>query len=181
MTHEAWVVGAGAGPIVAKAGVGCAGIELIVDPVMERDVCVRARTVKPLVLARTGATVCRIVSSRDGSTNRVGAGFVEHLTLSVRREKGTLMNTPSFMPRAACAPAACAYLLRFLSRDDRGQDVTVPCDEAGNVDMNALTEHLRNTYLGARAMVGRDYLCPTVQTAPSGPDHQEPPLLPFAA
>jgi hypothetical protein len=154
---------------------------LIVDPVMERDVCVRARTVKPLVLARTGATVCRIVSSRDGSTNRVGAGFVEHLTLSVRREKGTLMNTPSFLPRAACAPAACAYLLRFLSRDDRGQDVTVPCDEAGNVDMNALTEHLRNTYLGARAMVGRDYLCPTVQTAPSGPDHQEPPLLPFAA
>ncbi|MBU4180078.1 MAG: hypothetical protein A3E51_00905 [Burkholderiales bacterium RIFCSPHIGHO2_12_FULL_67_38] len=91
------------------------------------------------------------------------------------------MNTPSVLPRAACDPAACAYLLRFLSRDGRGQDVTVPCDEAGNVDMNALTEHLRNTYLGARAMVGRDYSCPTVQTAPSGPDHHEPLLLPCAA
>lgn len=91
------------------------------------------------------------------------------------------MNTPSVLPHAACDPAACAYLLRFLSHDGRGQDVTVPCDEAGNVDMNALTEHLRNNYLGARAMVGRDYSCPTVQTAPSCPDHHEPLLLPCAA
>jgi hypothetical protein len=91
------------------------------------------------------------------------------------------MYSPSFLPRAACDPAACAYLLRFMSCDDRGQDVSVPCDEAGNVDLNALTEHLRNTYLGARAMVGRDYSCPTVQTAPSSRDQQEPMLLPCAA
>jgi hypothetical protein len=75
------------------------------------------------------------------------------------------MNVHSFPPRAACEVAACAYLLRFVSHDDRGRDVCVPCDEAGNVDMNTLTERLRNSYLGARAMVGRGYSCPTVQPA----------------
>jgi hypothetical protein len=66
-------------------------------------------------------------------------------------------------PLAARAP--CSHLLRFTSLHDRGRGVSVPCDEAGHVDMDSLTERLRITYLGARAMVGRDYSNPTVQLA----------------
>ena len=42
----------------------------------------------------------------------------------------------------------------------------MPCDEAGHVDLDSLGERLRMAYLGARAMVGREYACPTVQAVP---------------
>jgi hypothetical protein len=65
-----------------------------------------------------------------------------------------------------CAPSAtCSHLLRFTSLHDRGRGVAFPCDGAGHVDLDALTERGRITYLGARAMVGREYSCPTVQLA----------------
>lgn len=75
------------------------------------------------------------------------------------------MISQSFFPLTACATATCSHLLRFMSLYDRGRSVSIPCDETGNVDMNSLTEGLRVTYLGARAMVGREYACPTVQIA----------------
>jgi len=75
------------------------------------------------------------------------------------------MNSQSLIPLTACYTATCSHLLRFMSLYDRGRSVSVPCDETGNVDLNSLTEGLRNTYLGARAMVGREYSCPTVQIA----------------
>lgn len=89
------------------------------------------------------------------------------------------MNAPSLFPRAACDATTGAHRLRFLSFYDCGRDVSIPCDEDGNVDMNTLTERLRNTYLGARAMVGREYACPTVQIE-TGLDDREP-LLPLWA
>ena len=46
-----------------------------------------------------------------------------------------------------------------------GRGVAVPCDASGQVDLDTLTERLRNAYLGARAMVGREYACPRVQPA----------------
>lgn len=61
------------------------------------------------------------------------------------------------------AETLCPHLLRFTSLHDRGRGISVPCDEAGNVDMDSLTLRLRKAYLGARAMVGRDYSRPTVQ------------------
>lgn len=76
------------------------------------------------------------------------------------------MNSLSVLPRTSCATAHCAHLLRYTSLYDHSRGVSVPCDEAGNVDMNTLTERLRTAYLGARAMVGREYSCPTVQIAP---------------
>jgi hypothetical protein len=57
-------------------------------------------------------------------------------------------------------------MLRFTSLHDRGRGVTVPCDVAGKVDMDSLSKRLLIAYLGARAMVGREYACPTVQLAP---------------
>ena len=55
------------------------------------------------------------------------------------------------------------HLLLFVSLHDHGRGISVPCDETGNVDIDSLTLRLRNAYLGARAMVGRDYFRPTVQ------------------
>lgn len=71
----------------------------------------------------------------------------------------------SHTPSARAADAVCSHMLRFTSLHDRGRGVTVPCDVAGNVDMDSLTERLLIAYLGARAMVGREYSCPTVQLA----------------
>ena len=66
---------------------------------------------------------------------------------------------------AASAAASCAasHELRFESLFHPGRCVSVPCDASGHVDMDRLTERLRNAYLGARAMVGRDYAYPRVQ------------------
>jgi prophage tail gpP-like protein len=61
--------------------------------------------------------------------------------------------------------ALCSHLLRFDSLYDPGRAVAVPCDEAGIVDMDSLTQRLRNAYLGARALVGREYGFPTVHFA----------------
>ena len=70
------------------------------------------------------------------------------------------MNTPS--PVAADITTACAHELRFTSLFRPGRGVVVPCDAAGHVDMDALSERLRNAYLGARAMIGREFGYPTV-------------------
>jgi len=85
------------------------------------------------------------------------------------------------LPGDTWASAPCLHLLRFMSLYDRGRGVSVPCDEVGNVDMDSLTERLRTTYLGARAMVGREYSCPTVQVAPRDSGWREPTLQPCAA
>lgn len=73
------------------------------------------------------------------------------------------MNSHSNIPPGDCAATPCSHMLRFMSLHDRGRGVSVPCDETGNVDLDSLTDLLRTTYLGARAMVGREYACPTVQ------------------
>lgn len=73
---------------------------------------------------------------------------------------------PPAAPASADRPAdkpAYAHELRFASAYHPGRGVSVPCDEHGEVNLNALPDRLRNAYLGARAMVGREYLCPTVQ------------------
>ncbi len=61
--------------------------------------------------------------------------------------------------------AKFAHELRFTSLHHPGRCVAVPCDAAGRVDLDGLNERLRNAYLGARAMIGREYLYPTVQRA----------------
>ena len=58
---------------------------------------------------------------------------------------------------------ALSHVLRFDSLFHPGRGVAVPCDASGRVDLDSLTERLRNAYHGARAMVGREYACPRVQ------------------
>jgi hypothetical protein len=54
------------------------------------------------------------------------------------------------------------HFLRFASLFNPGKAVLVPCDAGGRVDMDGLTEALRVAYLGARALVGRDYAYPVM-------------------
>lgn len=55
-----------------------------------------------------------------------------------------------------------AYELRFRSLFDGGRGLAFPCDAAGHVDVDALTERARHSYFFARTLIGRDYAAPAV-------------------
>lgn len=57
---------------------------------------------------------------------------------------------------------AWTHELRFVSLYHPGRAVAVPCDAEGHVHLDVLPERLRNAYLGARALVGREYAYPAV-------------------
>ena len=57
-------------------------------------------------------------------------------------------------------PAHCD--LRFQSLFDAGRSYAFPCDAAGHVDLDCLSDRARETYLYARTMIGREVSCPVV-------------------
>lgn len=57
------------------------------------------------------------------------------------------------------------FELRFQSLFQQGRAVTFPCDAAGHVDLDALSDRARESYLYARAVVGREYATPAVLPA----------------
>lgn len=64
--------------------------------------------------------------------------------------------------RSAVEPSHIRYELRFVSLSDRGRGYAFPCDAQGHVDLDALPEGLRTSYLFARAVVGSVLAAPTV-------------------
>ena len=54
------------------------------------------------------------------------------------------------------------YELRFQSLADQGRAFVFPCDAAGHVDLDALSERARHNYLYARTVVGREFSMPAV-------------------
>lgn len=56
-----------------------------------------------------------------------------------------------------------SYELRFQSLFQEGRGYSFPCDPAGHVDLDLLSEHARTNYFFARAVVGRDFAAPFVQ------------------
>lgn len=64
---------------------------------------------------------------------------------------------------------AAVYQLVYLSIHGE-RCFAFPCDEAGKVELNALTEHARDNYLLARALVGRNFYKPQVVCMQSGVD-----------
>jgi hypothetical protein len=54
------------------------------------------------------------------------------------------------------------YEVRFQSLFNTGRGLAFPCDSEGRVDIDSMNERLRNNYLFARAMVGREYAVPQV-------------------
>ena len=55
------------------------------------------------------------------------------------------------------------FQLRFRSLFDSGRGYAFPCDPAGHVDLDGLSERARNNYFYARAMVGRELSVPAVE------------------
>jgi hypothetical protein len=54
------------------------------------------------------------------------------------------------------------YELRFRSLFDEGRAYAFPCDAAGHVDLDALSERARHNYYYARTVVGREFSMPCV-------------------
>ena len=62
---------------------------------------------------------------------------------------------PTVIPRAD-------YALHFESLVVAGRSCAFPCDAAGRVDLDALSDKARANYLYARTVVGREYSIPAV-------------------
>jgi hypothetical protein len=58
--------------------------------------------------------------------------------------------------------AACSFLLRFASLFDPGRALCFPCDAAGSVPLDTLSEQARSNYYFARTLIGRDFAMPAV-------------------
>jgi len=58
--------------------------------------------------------------------------------------------------------AAADFELRFCSLFDEGRGYSFPCDRAGNVDIDSLSERARNNYFFAHSVIGRDVAMPAV-------------------
>jgi hypothetical protein len=57
---------------------------------------------------------------------------------------------------------AAVYALYFRSLFNPGRGFTFPCDARGCVDLDGLGDRQRESYLFARAVVGREYAAPEV-------------------
>ena len=75
------------------------------------------------------------------------------------------MSTTAYADGHGDARGVASHELLFSSLFHPGRGVAIPCDPTGAVNLDALTERLRNAYLGARAMLGREYAYPVVVRA----------------
>ena len=61
------------------------------------------------------------------------------------------------------ASAVSHYQLRYRSLFHSGRGYAFPCDAAGQVDLDTLSDRVRNNYLYARAMVGKELAVPAIE------------------
>jgi hypothetical protein len=54
------------------------------------------------------------------------------------------------------------YEARFCSLFNGGDEVTFPCDAQGKVNLDGLSNRVRNNYFYARALIGREFAEPVV-------------------
>ena len=54
------------------------------------------------------------------------------------------------------------FELRFRSLFHDGRALAFPCDAAGQVPIDTLSERARNNYFFARTVIGRDFALPAV-------------------
>lgn len=55
------------------------------------------------------------------------------------------------------------FELQFRSLFNEGRALAFPCDAAGQVSLDAMSERARNNYFHARTVVGRDFATPSVR------------------
>lgn len=58
---------------------------------------------------------------------------------------------------------SAGFELRFQSLFNEGRGLAFPCDAAGQVDMDRLTDRARNNYFCARTLIGREFATPTLR------------------
>lgn len=76
----------------------------------------------------------------------------------------------TLMPAESLPLPAAQFEVRFASLLRPGCMRSFPCDGAGHVDLDALSDRARNDYLFARAMVGREHDLPRIcRCGSSGP------------
>lgn len=63
----------------------------------------------------------------------------------------------------SAAESLARYELRFQSLFHSGRGLTFPCDRAGEVQWDAMTEGARASFLRAQQGVGREFAAPAVQ------------------
>lgn len=63
------------------------------------------------------------------------------------------------------SPETTRFELRFRSLVDEGRSLVFPCDAAGRVDMDALSDNARAKYLYARTVVGCEFSRPIVSVS----------------
>lgn len=59
-----------------------------------------------------------------------------------------------------------SFVLHFRCLFQSGRDFAFPCDAQGRVDLDGMNERIRNNYLYARAMIGREVSWPSVRRTP---------------
>lgn len=67
------------------------------------------------------------------------------------------------MDTLSVATSSRSYELRFQSLFQEGRAYSFPCDQAGHVDLDLLSERARTNYFFARTVIGRDFAAPFVQ------------------
>ena len=60
------------------------------------------------------------------------------------------------------APEPGRFELRFQPLFHEGRALAFPCDAAGHVALDTLSERARENYLYARVVIGREYAVPAV-------------------
>ena len=68
---------------------------------------------------------------------------------------------PAIASNLSTAPGH--FELRFESLFNPGRGLVFPCDERGQVELDALSERSRQNYFYARAVVGREFATPAVR------------------
>ena len=66
-------------------------------------------------------------------------------------------------PSQVVSSQSADYELRFQSLFDARRSYAFPCDAAGHVDMDALSDTARENYFFARTVVGREFSLPAVR------------------
>jgi len=64
----------------------------------------------------------------------------------------------------ACATSGQGFELRFRSLFDEGRGFSFPCDSAGRVNLDVLSDRARANYFFARTVIGREFAIPAVQS-----------------
>jgi len=63
----------------------------------------------------------------------------------------------------AQSEAPIEFELRFHSLFGAGRGYSFPCDQAGRVDIDALSDSARNNYFFAHSVIGRDVGMPAIR------------------